>query len=74
MSGKPRRELIEFVPDRLGHDRRYAIDASKISNELKWEPSVPFEKGIAETIEWYLNNMGWVEDIETGRYRKHYKK
>ncbi|MFB0520143.1 MAG: dTDP-glucose 4,6-dehydratase [Desulfatiglandales bacterium] len=74
MDGKPRRELIEFVPDRLGHDRRYGIDASKINSDLQWEPSVPFEKGIIETIEWYLNHMDWVEDIETGRYRKYYRK
>ncbi|UCF72105.1 MAG: dTDP-glucose 4,6-dehydratase [Deltaproteobacteria bacterium] len=73
MDGKPRRELIEFVPDRLGHDRRYGIDASKINSDLQWEPSVPFEKGIIETIEWYLNHMDWVEDIETGRYRKYYR-
>jgi len=74
MDGKPRRELIEFVPDRLGHDRRYGIDASKINSDLQWEPSVPFEKGIIETIEWYLNHMDWVEDIETGRYREYYRK
>ena len=70
---RPRRELIEYVPDRLGHDRRYAIDASKIHNELQWKPSVTFEEGIVETIEWYLNNMAWVEDIETGRYRVKYR-
>jgi len=71
IEGKPRRELIEYVPDRLGHDRRYAIDASKVKNELHWQPSVTFEKGIIETMEWYLENMDWVEDIETGRYREH---
>ena len=73
MDGKPRRELIEYVPDRLGHDRRYAIDASKINNELQWEPSVTLEKGIIGTIEWYLKNIAWVEDIETGKYQKHYE-
>lgn len=69
MDGKPRRELIEYVPDRLGHDRRYAVDASKINNELQWEPSVTLEKGIIGTIEWYLKNIAWVEDIETGKYQ-----
>jgi dTDP-glucose 4,6-dehydratase len=71
--GRPRRELIEYVPDRLGHDRRYALDASKIHSELQWKPSVTFEEGIVQTIEWYLNNMAWVEDIETGRYREKYR-
>jgi dTDP-glucose 4,6-dehydratase len=71
MDRKPRTELIEYVSDRLGHDRRYAIDASKIRNELHWQPSVTFEKGIEETIEWYLNNMAWVEDIETGKYQEY---
>ncbi len=70
LGSKPRRDLIEFVPDRLGHDRRYAIQASKIRDELQWLPSVSFERGIAKTIEWYLHNRAWIEDIETGRYRK----
>lgn len=69
--GKPRRELIDYVSDRLGHDLRYAIDASKVINELHWQPSVKFEKGIIETIDWYLQNMAWVEDIETGKYREY---
>ncbi len=68
INGKPRRELIDYVSDRLGHDRRYAIDASKIINELHWQPSVNFERGIIETIDWYLQNTAWVEDIETGKY------
>ena len=66
--GNPRRELIDYVSDRLGHDRRYAIDASKIINELHWQPSVNFERGIIETIDWYLQNTAWGEDIETGKY------
>jgi dTDP-glucose 4,6-dehydratase len=70
---KPRTDLIEYVRDRLGHDRRYAIDASKIRNEILWEPSMTFEKGIVKTIEWYLDNQAWVEDIETGRYRELYR-
>jgi len=68
IDGKPRRELIDYVSDRLGHDRRYAIDASKIINELHWQPSVNFQRGIIETIDWYLQNTAWVEDIETGKY------
>jgi dTDP-glucose 4,6-dehydratase len=73
IDAKPRTELIAYVPDRLGHDRRYAIDASKIRDEILWEPSMSFENGIAKTIEWYLDNQVWVEDIETGRYRKLYR-
>jgi len=73
IDARPRTELIAYVPDRLGHDRRYAIDASKIRNEILWEPSMTFESGIARTIEWYLDNRVWVEDIETGRYRELYR-
>ena len=73
IDAKPRTELIAYVPDRLGHDRRYAIDASKIRDEILWEPSMTFETGIARTIEWYLDNRAWVEDIETGRYRELYR-
>jgi len=73
IDAKPRTELIAYVPDRLGHDRRYAIDASKIRNEILWEPSMTFENGIVKTIEWYLDNQAWVEDIETGRYRELYR-
>jgi dTDP-glucose 4,6-dehydratase len=69
LNGKPRCELIEYVTDRPGHDRRYAIDPSKIKNEIHWEPSITFDKGIRETIDWYLSNRAWVEDIETGKYR-----
>ena len=60
--GKPQ-SLITFVKDRLGHDRRYAIDASKIKNELGWSPSVSFEQGIKETIKWYCDNRSWWEKI-----------
>ena len=73
IDAKPRTELIVYVPDRLGHDRRYAIDASKIRGEILWEPSMTFENGMARTIEWYLDNRVWVEDIETGRYRELYR-
>jgi len=66
--GKPE-TLIRYVEDRLGHDRRYAIDASKIKNELGWEPSVKFEDGIKATIKWYLDNAAWIARIKSGAYR-----
>ena len=55
---------IEYVKDRLGHDRRYAIDNTKITTELGWEPSLTFEEGIKLTINWYLNNIEWIKSIE----------
>jgi len=64
------RKLISFVTDRLGHDRRYAIDASKIRRELGWEPSIKFEEGFRETAQWYLDNADWLENIRSGAYRK----
>lgn len=73
-SGEPRRELIKFVKDRPGHDRRYAIDASKIKNELGWEPSVTFEEGIMKTIDWYLENPEWVASVVDGTYQEYYLK
>lgn len=71
---KPRRSLIKFVKDRAGHDRRYAIDASKIKDELGWEPTVGFEEGIRRTIEWYLDNSDWVGSVIDGSYQEYYKK
>ena len=65
----PRRNLIKFVQDRPGHDRRYAIDASKISRELGWQPTVRFEDGLRQTVSWYLEHAGWVENVRTGAYR-----
>ncbi len=65
---KPRRELIEFVTDRPGHDMRYAIDATKIKTQLGWEPSLTFEEGLAKTIDWYLANEWWWKPIREGRY------
>ncbi len=70
--GKPE-ELIEFVTDRKGHDRRYAIDPTKISNELGWEPETKFSDGIKKTIQWYLDNKDWWQHIISGEYREYYK-
>lgn len=67
--GKPR-SLIQYVQDRLGHDRRYAIDPSKIIGELGWKPLYTFDQGIEETIKWYLEHHQWVERIRTGAYRR----
>ncbi|WP_334178304.1 dTDP-glucose 4,6-dehydratase [Pseudoxanthomonas sp.] len=67
--GLPRSSQITFVADRPGHDRRYAIDASKLRDELGWEPAYSFEKGIAETVEWYLSNQDWVKRVLDGSYR-----
>jgi dTDP-glucose 4,6-dehydratase len=71
--GKPE-SLISFVTDRPGHDRRYAIDASKITAELGWKPTVSFEEGLAGTVAWYLANESWKRSIETGEYREYYRK
>jgi dTDP-glucose 4,6-dehydratase len=65
--------LIQFVTDRLGHDRRYAIDPSKTENELGWKPAMTWEKGLQTTIDWYLNNQEWVDHIRNGEYRNYYK-
>ncbi|MBC8578929.1 dTDP-glucose 4,6-dehydratase [Zhenhengia yiwuensis] len=65
-------EMIKYVQDRPGHDRRYAIDNTKITTELGWSPSYTFEQGIKETIEWYLNNQEWMERIVSGEYREYY--
>lgn len=67
--GKPRASQITFVRDRPGHDRRYAIDASKIAGELGWAPSVGFDEGIARTVDWYLANSAWTQRILDGAYR-----
>ncbi len=65
--------LIEYVKDRLGHDRRYAVDSSKIQNELSWRPMHSFENSLSSTISWYLNNKSWWQKILTGDYLKYYK-
>ncbi len=66
--------MIEFVPDRPGHDRRYAIDWSKINRELDWEPTVTLEEGLRRTIEWYQNNRAWWERVKSGTYQDYYQK
>jgi len=73
-SGEPRRSLIIFVQDRLGHDRRYAIDADKIDQELGWTPKYTFEQGIEKTVTWYLDNQAWMESIMDGSYQEYYAK
>lgn len=72
--GQPRRTLIRFVKDRPGHDRRYAIDASKINGELGWQPAVRFEEGIRQTIKWYLENPAWISSVVDGSYKEYYEK
>lgn len=67
-------DLIEFVEDRLGHDKRYAIDSTKIKSELGWKPKYTFEKGINETIDWYLNNKKWLKEVISGDYISYYEK
>lgn len=64
--------LIKYVKDRPGHDRRYAIDNTKITTELGWEPVYTFEQGIQETIQWYLDNSNWIENVVSGAYAKYY--
>ena len=72
--GAPHENLITYVKDRLGHDFRYAIDSSKIENELGWKPKYSFDRGIRDTIEWYLENRLWWEKILSGEYQKYYAK
>ncbi|MBQ1335982.1 MAG: GDP-mannose 4,6-dehydratase, partial [Selenomonadaceae bacterium] len=68
--GKPE-SLIEYVEDRKGHDRRYAIDPTKIHEELGWEPATKFDEGIKRTIQWYLENKTWWENIVSGEYKEY---
>jgi len=65
--------LITYVKDRPGHDKRYAIDATKLSKELGWKPSVTFEQGLSETIDWYLENTEWLKHVTSGEYQKYYE-
>ena len=66
-------KLIKYVKDRPGHDLRYAIDASKINKELGWSPTVTFEEGLSETIDWYLSNEEWLNSVTSGNYQNYYK-
>jgi dTDP-glucose 4,6-dehydratase len=66
-------KLITFVKDRAGHDLRYAIDAGKIMKELRWKPSLQFEKGLSKTIDWYLSNKEWMDDVTNGNYQHYYE-
>ena len=70
--GKPEghsEKLITFVKDRPGHDKRYAIDATKLNQDLGWKPSVTFEEGLSKTIDWYLDNKEWLENVTSGDYQ-----
>jgi len=76
MTGDPRidESLIAHVNDRLGHDRRYAIDASKIKRDIHWEHKVPFDEGIARTVRWYLDHREWMANVISGEYTTFYEK
>ena len=67
-------DLITFVTDRKGHDMRYAIDSSKLKNELGWEPSLQFEEGIEKTVKWYIDNQEWLDNVTSGDYLKYYER
>jgi dTDP-glucose 4,6-dehydratase len=67
-------KLITYVTDRAGHDLRYAIDSTKLKNELGWEPSLQFEEGIEKTVKWYLDNKEWMDNVTSGDYQEYYKK
>ena len=66
-------KLITYVKDRPGHDKRYAIDAGKINKELGWKPSLQFEEGLRKTVDWYLSNQGWLDNVTSGEYQNYYK-
>jgi dTDP-glucose 4,6-dehydratase len=67
-------QLITYVQDRPGHDKRYAIDASKLNKELGWLPSLQFEEGLEKTVDWYLQNEDWLKHVTSGEYLNYYKK
>ena len=67
------KDLISYVKDRAGHDMRYAIDSSKLQTELGWKPSVQFEEGLEKTIDWYLENETWLENVTSGEYQQYYE-
>ena len=66
-------KLITYVKDRAGHDLRYAIDSTKLQNDLAWKPSLQFEEGIGKTVEWYLKNIDWLDNVTSGNYQKYYE-
>lgn len=66
-------ELITYVIDRAGHDLRYAIDSSKLQQELGWSPSIRFEEGLERTVEWYLDNQEWLDKVTSGAYMEYYE-
>jgi dTDP-glucose 4,6-dehydratase len=66
-------KLITFVKDRAGHDLRYAIDSTKLQNELGWKPSVQFEEGLEKTVDWYLANEDWLNHVTSGAYQNYYQ-
>ena len=66
-------KLITYVTDRAGHDMRYAIDASKIESKLNWRPSLQFEEGLGKTVDWYLENEQWLENVSSGDYQSYYE-
>jgi len=66
-------KLITFVKDRAGHDLRYAIDSTKLQNELGWKPSLQFEEGLEKTVDWYLANEEWLQNVTSGDYQKYYE-
>ena len=61
--------MIKYINDRPGHDKRYAVDSTKLKNTLKWKPRESFQSGIKKTIEWYLNNHNWADNIQNGSYK-----
>lgn len=76
LTGRPEgssEKLITYVTDRMGHDKRYAIDSRKLQKELGWEPSLQFEEGIEKTVKWYLDNREWMENVTSGQYTEYYK-
>ena len=67
-------DLIEFVFDRPGHDKRYSMNANKIHNQLGWSPKVNFDDGLAQTIEWYITHQDWIDNVLSGEYMNYYQK
>ena len=68
-----RRNIVTYVTDRTGHNRRYAIDSRKLQKKIGWEPSLQFEEGIEETVKWYLENQEWMDHVTSGEYQKYYE-